>query len=355
MKALRPDLELRLLVPNCSYHMFGTYQADRHAVLDAKEYIVMRRMGGRSHMTYLLNPVGLARFLRQFKADAVLIEEDPHSIIGVETVLLSRLFSPGTKVIFFVWDNLLRSPRFPLNLVKKAASRFSFAKTSLVVCGNTEGVHLLPKRGYAGPTAVVPQLGVTESGIAGDHGTSGPLIGFVGRLVPEKGVLLLLNALAKLKEFHWKLLIVGSGPLEREIQADWQDRFGDRLVLMKAVRHDEVNSILLSLDIFVLPSYGVPSWKEQFGLTLAQAMMAGVACIGSSSGAIPEVLGQAGVVFRERDEGALRDALRGLLESEEQRKRMASVARRRAQEQFSMSAVAARWLSAIDSVLYDVQ
>jgi glycosyltransferase involved in cell wall biosynthesis len=351
MKALRRDLRLRLLVPDRAYNLFGAYKAERHEELGVEELVVMRRLGGRSHMGYLLNPLRLARLLRTFRPDVVLIEEDPHSLIGVETVLLLGLFSPDAKITFFIWDNLARRPRFPLNLIKRGLAGYSFARTSLVICGNTEGRSLLKKKGYLGPSTVVPQIGVREPRTTRERGESPPLIGFVGRLVPEKGVLLLLHALAGLEEFEWKLLIVGAGPLEEELRTFWRRRFGSRLVLRNAVPHADVESILQSLDIFVLPSYGVPGWKEQFGLTLAQAMMAGAACVGSSSGAIPEVLGAAGVVFLERDEAALRDALRSLLKSEDRRKILARAAKQRATQQYSMTAIASKFLSGLQSVV----
>ena len=351
MKTQRHELDLRLVVPECSYELFGIYKAERHIKLRPEELTIMRRLGGRSHMAYLVNPFRLARLLRSFSPDVVLIEEDPHSPIGIETVVLARLFSRAAKISFFIWDNLFRSPRFPLSLVKKALTCYALARTSLVICGNTEALSLLGKKGYSGPATVVPQVGVTESNSAGLRNSPQPVIGFVGRLIPEKGILLLLNALTGLEDLNWKLLVVGSGPLEISLSTRWQERFGGRLTLRKAVPHAEVDSVLQSLDIFVLPSYGVREWKEQFGLTLAQAMMAGVACVGSSSGAIPDVLGEAGVVFRERDEASLREALRSLIGSEERRKALACAARQRAREQYSMTAVGTKLLSALQSVV----
>jgi len=60
---------------------------------------------------------------------------------------------------------------------------------------------------------------------------------------------------------------------------------------------------------------------EQFGLTLAQAMMAGVAVIGSSSGAIPNVLGPGGIIFKEGNIDSLKSALKTLIESKDERDR----------------------------------
>jgi len=145
---------------------------------------------------------------------------------------------------------------------------------------------------------------------------------------------------------RWRLLIIGNGKLKQEIQNDWRQRFGKRLTLLDAVPHKAVSQYLRSLDIFVLPSYGTPMWKEQFGLTLAQAMLAGVACIGSSSGAIPEVMGSGGLVFPERDLDSLTSALKSLLESKDLRTQLGENAREFALQHYTNAVVAEGYLNA---------
>jgi glycosyltransferase involved in cell wall biosynthesis len=68
--------------------------------------------------------------------------------------------------------------------------------------------------------------------------------------------------------------------------------------------------LLKSFDVLVLPSVTiVPLHREQFGRVLIEAMAAGVPVVGSSSGAIPEVIGDAGLVVPERDATALAQAI----------------------------------------------
>src|SRR5260221_14335510 len=63
------------------------------------------------------------------------------------------------------------------------------------------------------------------------------------------------------------------------------------------------------IDALVLRSLTTPVWKEQFGRVLTEAMACGVPVVGSSSGAIPEVIGEAGLIFPEGDAAALAGCL----------------------------------------------
>lgn len=357
MKQLEPGLQLRLVTPFESGHVLMTYKVEIHPGLEPQEVVPFPSIFNQSHMTYILHPARFAALLKAFNPDHIHIEEDPHSLVGVETVFLARCLSRRGTISFFIWDNLARTPRFPLNVIKTAFTRYSFARCGLVICGNTEGQRLLTEtKGYTGPSLVLPQVGLDldeytvplppelPEPLAKRDDT--PLIGFLGRLVPEKGVLLLLEALLRLQSLRWKLLFVGNGVLKGEISTRWKNIFGERLTYLDAIPHRTVSQYLRRLDIFVLPSYSIPTWKEQFGLTLAQAMMAGVACIGSSSGAIPEVLGPGGLIFKERDVDDLTCALKRMLESEALRRELGNKARTFALQRYTNTTVASAYLTA---------
>ena len=355
MKRADPELELRIVSPSAMDHMFMRYRHQRHPALLPREAVAIGRLAGGSHMTYALEPFRLSAELRRFGPDHIHIEEDPHSVIGCETVSLARWLRPTARISFFIWDNLTRVPRFPVSVAKRALTKYCLKRADLVVCGNAEAERLLRTvKGYEGRTAVIPQVGLdpedyslppaprVREQVPASTGTL--WVGFVGRLVPEKGLVLLLESLRQLQHLPWRLLLIGNGPLRHEIETRWKTVFGGRLLFLAAVRHEEVPQYLKCLDVFVLPSYATPSWKEQFGLTLAQAMMAGAACIGSSCGAIPEVVGDAGVIVRERDQDELSRALRTVLCSESARRALQGRARQAAGERFSNTGVARRYL-----------
>jgi glycosyltransferase involved in cell wall biosynthesis len=104
-----------------------------------------------------------------------------------------------------------------------------------------------------------------------------------------------------------QLLIVGDGPLRAEIE-----RSASQARLTGAVPHHRAIELLAAIDLLVLPSLTTPTWKEQFGHVLIEAMACAVPVIGSNSGAIPEVVGDAGLIVPEGDAAALRAAIASL-------------------------------------------
>ncbi len=358
MKQIDPKLRLRIVCPKQHRHLFGTYRSEVHPQLNPNEVIPLASVFSRSHMTYALDPVRMTWILREFRPEVIHVEEEPHAAITVATAGLRAAFAPRAAMTLFTWDNLHRRRRFPLGWLKTALRSFSLRRAEAVVCGNRDAEQLLLRQArYRGYTAVLPQFGLdpddhtpgSEPQLKQRFGLMGSnVVGYVGRLVPEKGIGLLLGALAELTQYPWKLLLLGSGPLEQEIHEQWMPRFPGRIVHVQAVPHREVPRYLRCLDVFALASYAVANWKEQFGLTLAQAMMLGIPSIVSSSGAIPEVAGPGGLVFEEGNEKSLREALEKLLSSASRRAELGTRAREFALKHYSQAGVAARYLAVFE-------
>lgn len=358
MKQLDPDLQIQLVIPKQIQDRFRTERAEVHPSLAAQEVVSLgtRLAQIQGHMTYIHNPVQLARVVRDFQPDVIHIDEEPQALITVETIAIQRAVAKSSAITLFTWDNLLRPRTFPMGTVKSSLRRYSLARTSTVICGNRRAAEILrEERVYGGAIETLPQFGLdieehqpgTEIELRRSLGLDGGIvIGHAGRLVPEKGVLLVLEALSRLEKLPWKLLMVGGGALEHEIREDWVKRFPNRIVLVPTVRYDQVAKYLRCMDVFVLASYATPTWQEQFGLSLAQAMLLGVASIGSMSGAIPEVLASTGLLFEEKNVDDLTHALETLLTSEETRRTIAEAERRLALQRYTSETVAAGYLEA---------
>jgi L-malate glycosyltransferase len=360
MKQLDSGLRLRLVVPRSMQDRFGRTAHEVHPALLPEEVVALeaRLTGWQGHMTYIHNPQRLAAVFRDFQPDVIHIDEEPQALLTVETIFLKGVFAPDSAVTQFTWDNILRKRDFPIGAAKSRLRRYSLQRTAAVVCGNKRAAELLRSEKYfRGAIETLPQFGLdpaehspgTESALRAELGLDGGVVvGYVGRLVREKGLHLLIEALGRLTAHPWKLLLVGAGPLETEIHETWTAKFPGRIVLVPAVPYEEVPRFLRCADIFTLASYSTPTWKEQFGLGLAQAMLLGIASIGSTCGAIPDVLGPGGMLFEEGQSRDLTRALEILLTSETRRQELGLLGREFALRNYTSESVAAGYLGAFE-------
>jgi L-malate glycosyltransferase len=358
MKRLDKNLRLRLVVPNRGGDRFGVTDYQVHPDLTTEEVVPLKAYVAKSHMTYVHAARPLAATLRSFQPDVIHIEEEPQAFVTLETIALREACAPRAAVSLFTWDNILRRRRFPLGVAKRRLRAYSLRRTSVMICGNRQAAELLRVEGrFSGKVEILPQYGLdvtehmpgTEPDLSEELGLQAdPVIGFIGQMVPRKGLRLLFEALGDLQHYPWKLLLVGSGPLEQEIREKWMPGLPGRVVLVPAVPYEQVNRYFRCLDIFVLPSQTTPTWKEQFGLALAQAMMLGIASIGSDCGAISDTLGPGGAIIQQHDAEGLRQALENFLTTPTLRARAATAGREFALQNYTVEGVAARYLDAFE-------
>ena len=108
-----------------------------------------------------------------------------------------------------------------------------------------------------------------------------------------------------------------------------------------------------ALDVLVLPSRTTPRWKEQFGRVIIEANACETPVIGSDSGAIPEVIGDAGLVFPERNAEALAAAFKALHADPARARAMGKAGRKQAEERYNWTRVAERMHGIYTTVLAD--
>jgi glycosyltransferase involved in cell wall biosynthesis len=174
----------------------------------------------------------------------------------------------------------------------------------------------------------------------------GFVVGFAGRLVPEKGLETLLEAVAGLDGVAVRL--VGNGP-ERDRLTARAAELGVLLRIDTDIRHEQMASAYAGFDALVLPSRTTPTWAEQFGRVLVEAMWCGVPVIGSSSGEIPWVIDSTGggLVFEEGNPEALRAAIAEFRDSPARRRQLGLQGQALVRETFSVEAVARALHSAL--------
>jgi phosphatidyl-myo-inositol dimannoside synthase len=156
-------------------------------------------------------------------------------------------------------------------------------------------------------------------------GLEPPVIGFVGRLTQAKGLDILMQAMEQVGGSRpWSLLLLGSGEYQTKVQ-EWAAKHGwAGRVKVLLVKHADVPRYLGSMDLMVAPSQSMKNWREQFGRMIIEAFACGVPVIGSDSGEIPFVIGDAGRVVAEADVAGWAQAIGQLLDSPEQRDELKS-------------------------------
>ena len=176
-----------------------------------------------------------------------------------------------------------------------------------------------------------------------------PVVGFLGRFVAAKGLDVLMQALDRVRQ-PWRAIFVGGGPMERELRA-FRDARPDRVRVLTNVAHGDVPEHLNAMDVLCSPSQTTPSWREQFGRMLIEAMACGVPVVASASGEIPTVVGDSGVLVDEADVGTWSETIDGLLSDAGARARLSARGRARAHDKYAWPVVARAHLAFFDELL----
>lgn len=326
------------------------------------------RFNGKFHFFYF---PGLGRRIQDFHPDLVHIDEEPYNFASVHALWLARRC--GARTLFFTWQNLYRRYPPPFSWME----RYCFNGVDRAIAGNVEAVEVLRRKGFGKPVEVIPQFGVDPeifappplllgegrgegvgtncpsptltrpSGGLFERGRPNPTsegapfrVGFVGRLVEQKGIADAIEAVASMGT-DARLVLIGAGPMKAEIeQRAAALGMAGRLEIVPGVPSKEMPAIYNGLDVLVLPSRTRPNWKEQFGRALVEAMACEVPVVGSDSGEIPNVIGDAGLVFPEGDVAALTGHLRRLQDSQDMRRDLGRRGRARVLDRFTQARVA---------------
>jgi glycosyltransferase involved in cell wall biosynthesis len=191
---------------------------------------------------------------------------------------------------------------------------------------------------------VIPQVGVSVPLQTSRPERPGLTIGFLGRLLPEKGLDLIFRACVKLIG-RWNIIVVGTGPAQEELEG-LAERLGiaGRVTWLGALPRHRVDEVWPLLDCVVLPSRTTPNWIEGMPRAAIEAMANGVPVLATSAGALPETVGPAGLIVPEENVDALAEALQRLHDDRAERERLAGEGRRRAMGEYTDTAIADKTL-----------
>jgi glycosyltransferase involved in cell wall biosynthesis len=361
IQALAAHFELVCVTSTIEQHLVlgrPSSDFDNESDAPARNYQLIRLpRSGQTSTTF--NYSGLAAVMRSRHFDVVLVENEPWARVCLQARILKSFFQAQALFGEFTWENVERPgwKGFMLAPIYRAMT----ATTDFIIAGNEAASQLVQKYGAcADEVLVAPQLGVDldnhQPATAAERATlrqdcglpaDAFIVGYCGRLTEEKGLHELLQACDALQNVH--LAILGSGRLESWLKEQQQTR--PWLHLLPPRPHFEIPAFLRCLNVFVLASKPVRTmqlcWEEQFGHVLIEAMACGVATIGSSSGAIPEVIGHEKAVFPHGDANALAGRIRAVMNDST----IAQSQLDRTRRLYTHDAVAAQWAAFIQHQL----
>lgn len=213
----------------------------------------------------------------------------------------------------------------PAAIVKNFFAYFSKKYCSHVFVISNDGEKVFNNLGYRSVSKT--PLGFDENifypdnkereSVRAEKKLAGTVFSYFGRLVPEKGVHILLAALAQVKDLNWQLLMddfeIYKSAYIDEIKKQISDLGLQNRVVYFHASHTEIARYMNAADVVVLASVSTPKWIEQYGRVVPEAMACGRLVVVARSGALPELAGDAGIVFEEKNISQLAGILRDII------------------------------------------
>jgi glycosyltransferase involved in cell wall biosynthesis len=343
-----PGMELVVLTPPVWRDSRGETHLDRVYTTGYDLVTTSIALNGHFHAHFYPR---LGHMLEAAQPDLIHVDEEPYNLATWQALRWAARH--GRPALFFTWQNLLRRYPPPFGWIE----RYSYRHSAHAIAGNQEARQVLLAKGYLGPVTVIPQFGIDPQLF--DHTVQSPLVppspqhrltvGYAGGLVPEKGVDTLLHALAICQRaagdadgLSCRLLVAGGGPQQADLEhLAAQLDLGQHVIFLGRVGSTSMPAFFASIDVLALPSRTTPTWKEQFGRVLVEAMACQTPVIGSDSGEIPQVIGNAGLIFAENDAQALASQLLRLSTDTALRAELARRGRARVLAHFTQERIAA--------------
>jgi len=317
--------------------------------------LIPLQLEGRSPRTYTY--VGLTDTLNQVKPHVVILENDPVSRLGYNlaawcrknrAVLLCQSYENFRRGIIASFKQrgvtgILKS--LPIHILNFVMAK----KVDALFVVNRESEKIFGEYGYRSitrmPLGYDRQIFFTDTVSRNTYRKkvqvteNETVIAYFGRLVEQKGVHLLIEALAMMRDKPWKLLLDhihdSSGSYVQRIQEMiTQYNLGERVLYFEA-DHFEIANYMRAADIMVAPSITTHDFKEQYGRAVQEAMACGCLCIVSDSGHLQDLVDDRSLIFKQNDVAALKNCLQPFLDDTSRRIACGSFLAKRAAENFT--------------------
>ena len=312
----------------------GTYP-DRYDSAEVIEFSQRSTRRSDRYFDVVRSKVGASRSRAQDRYRAAVLDQgswEPAFVIGHNAVqLIPSIDSDRHVPVLYAHNDLLRSYSR-----REAAATLGNAASIVAVSS-----YLADRLRSSLPIGLRDRVDVVANGVdvaafdAPPRSSRGILqVAFLGRMVPDKGADVLVDALARLDRADITATIIGSEGFDPRAAPSAFERavrqasapLGSRIRFLPFQTRPRVAQLLAQADVVVVPS----RWPEPFALTVLEGMASGAAVIASDIGGIPEACGDAGILVPPGDVDALAQALADLAGDENELRRRQSAARERA-------------------------
>ncbi|CAN5155566.1 hypothetical protein BH11PLA2_BH11PLA2_42200 [soil metagenome] len=221
------------------------------------------------------------------------------------------------------------SPDSPLAMLRKLRGRIVGRIVDGVACVSEFNAKRDIERVFlpaSKVTVVHNGIDLSRFPFVGDRSNDPPKVVFVGQLIEAKGFRTVIQTINLLHAVAFEMLVAGEGPLRAELDSQTPLR-------VNFLGHvTNIPGLFGEADVAVVPS----EWAEAFGLVAIEAMACGAVVLASDAGALPEVVGDAGVIFKAGDAADLAIKLEALLVNATQREQLQSAGRLRVERQYQL-------------------
>ena len=338
------DIDLMVLVPERFNH-FGIWR-DAEAPTDKAYRFQAKRviwpwLGPAQNYLHWYPQLG--HILRSFRPDIIDLWQEPWALVSAHACWLRNRILPEAKIVMESEQNIFKQFPAPFRWLES----YTIQNATCAV-GRSSGVlNVLRNKGFKRRADIVGNAVDVElfhpmnrEACKSALGLSGFTVGYVGRLVERKGLMDMIEALP-LCPSDVTMLFAGAGEFRAALERRAHELGRSAQVLFLAARSiEELPQVMNAIDALILPSRTVPSWKEQFGRVIIEAQACETPVIGSDSGAIPEILGEGGLVFPERNPAALAAAIAHLKENPAKTRGMGRTGRLQVERNFTWRRVA---------------
>lgn len=290
---------------------------------------------------------GLRAILASLQPDIIHALDEPVSGYLFQTAWERLTTSRRSRLLFYGFENL----PFQMRTLSEMKWKLTWSQVAGGAAANSESLENLKRIGFPKdrplerifwgiPTEIFRpmdrRLLKNELQLTCDR-----IVGFVGRLSVEKGVGVFCEAVRRLPQ-SVHAVVIGAGPMRPELE---------RIHLYDVMEPEALAKYINCMDALCIPSLTTDHWKEQYGRVIAEAMACGVPVVGSDSGAIPEVMGNAGFIVPENDAARLAEALNKAIFDESTRAADRERGFKRVEQELSCKAMARNLFKFYERVL----